>query len=335
MNFITNNNAPDRKKLVKALAEHFDFDATYAGPPTFDYKVGDITVERDGQLATEDEALAARLKDFLIQNEWLDAEATEAETPAEEATAEPATEEAEPEQDLGDEVMKVGYPLDGMTITGLTNLIHLLYSKQYLIGKSVREELIAITDEAISELHEKNPQTVEETITLIRELTKRSCIKGMAISETDILLAFPLTEDDATRAAFQHLGVSICNAAKAATRVQADYQKPEAEKYHMRGWLLRLGFGGPANAGARKILLQHLAGCSAFPNAEQAKRHADKYAAIRKEQREAARAAAEAPDEAPAPIQEPEAAEEPAPADAPVAPDVPEATEEQEVTEVE
>ena len=170
---------------------------------------------------------------------------------------------------------------------------------------------------------------------MIRELTKRGCIKGMAISETDILLAFPLTEDDATRAAFQHLGVSICNAAKAATRVQADYQKPEAEKYHMRGWLLRLGFGGPANAGARKILLQHLAGCSAFPNAEQAKRHADRYAAIRKEQREAARAAAEAPDEAPAPIQEPEAAEEPAPADAPVAPDVPEAAEEQEVTEVE
>lgn len=333
MNFTTNNNAPDRKKLVKALAEHFEFDATYAGPPTFDYKVGDITVERDGQLATEDEALAARLKDFLIQNEWLDAEATEAsDTDDEPAPEEPAAEAA---PDLEETVMKVGYPLDGMTITGLTNLIHLLYSKQYLIGKSVREELIAITDEAISELHEKNPQTVEETITLIRELTKRGCIKGMAISETDILLAFPLTEDDATRAAFQHLGVSICNAAKAATRVQADYQKPEAEKYHMRGWLLRLGFGGPANAGARKILLQHLAGCSAFPNAEQAKRHADKYAAIRKEQREAARAAAEAPVEAPAPIQEPEAAEEPAPADAPVAPDVPEVAEEQEVAEVE
>ncbi|MEE0774998.1 MAG: hypothetical protein U0M47_08440, partial [Merdibacter sp.] len=113
MNFTTT--APDRKTLVKAIAEHFDFDATYAGPPTFNYNVGDITVERDGQLATEDEALAARLKDFLIQNEWLDAEATEAEAPAEEATAEPAPEEAEPEQDLGDEVMKVGYPLDGMT----------------------------------------------------------------------------------------------------------------------------------------------------------------------------------------------------------------------------
>ena len=101
MNFITNTNAPDRKKLVKALAEHFEFDATYSGPPTFDYKVGDITVERDDQLATENEALAARLKDFLIQNEWLDAEATEApdteDDPApEEPAAEVVVEENEP-----------------------------------------------------------------------------------------------------------------------------------------------------------------------------------------------------------------------------------------------
>ena len=331
MNFTTNTNAPDRKTLVKALAEHFEFDATYVGPPTFSYKVGEITIDRDGQLSTEDEALAARLKDFLIQEAWLDEEVTETEASAEEAAAEPAPEEVKPERDLGDTVMKVGFPLEGMTTTAMTNLIHLLYSKQYLLAKSVREECIAITDEAISELHEKNPQTVEETITLIRELTKRGCIKGMAISETDIILAFPLTEDDATRAAFQHLGVSIINFAKAATRVAADFQKPEAEKYHMRGWLLRLGFGGPANAGARKILLQHLAGCSAFPNAEQAKRHADKYAALRKEQREAARAAAEASDTAPAPIQKPVEAEETPPAAAPVAPDAPA---ESEATEV-
>ena len=96
--------------------------------------------------------------------------------------------------------------------------------------------------------------------------------------------------------------------------------KPEAEKYHMRGWLLRLGFGGPANAGVRKVLLGHLAGCSAFPNAEQAKRHADKYAAIRKEQRETAHAAAEAT--VAAPIQEPMTTAETAPAERTVKPDV-------------
>ena len=95
----------------------------------------------------------------------------------------------------------------------------------------------------------------------------------------------------------------------------------------MRGWLLRLGFGGPANATARKVLLDHLAGCSAFPNAEQAKRHADKYAAIRREQREAARAAAEAPVAATAPIQEPVPEAENEPANAPVKPDVKEVPE--------
>ena len=336
MNFNTNTNAPDRKKLVKAIAEHFELDPAYNGPPTFSYNIGAINLDRDGMLTIEDAETAARLKAFLIEKEWLDSDAAEeTEAPAEETPAD----EAAP--DLEETVMKVGYPLEGMTATAMTNLIHLLYSKQYLIAKSVREELIAITEEAISKLHEQNPQTIEDCITLIHDLIRRGCIKGMAISETEVILAFPLTEDDATRAAFQHLGVSIINFAKAATRVAADFQKPEAEKYHMRGWLLRLGFGGPANATARKILLQHLAGCSAFPNAEQAKRHADKYAAIRKEQREAARAATAAPDEAPAPIQEPEAAEETAPADAPVAPDVPEtpeeavATEEQEVTEVE
>ena len=51
---------------------------------------------------------------------------------------EPAPEEpaAEAAPDLEETVMKVGYPLerhDGTT--ALTNLIHLLYSKQYLIGK--------------------------------------------------------------------------------------------------------------------------------------------------------------------------------------------------------
>ena len=156
----------------------------------------------------------------------------------------------------------------------------------------------------------------------IRDLTALGHLKGIRVTDEAVFIAFPLTEDENTRAAFQHLGASIFNFAKAAKRVQPDYVNPEAEKYHMRGWLLRLGFGGPTNARARKVLLEHLAGCSAFPNAEQAKRHADKYAAIRKEQREAARVAAEAPVADPAPIQEPVATAETAPEERPDKTDV-------------
>ena len=286
MNFTTT--APDRRTLVKAIAEHFELDPAYNGPPTFSYSVGDITVDRDGMVAIEDEKTAARLQAFLIEKGWLEA--------ASEAPAEP---------DLEEPVLNIGFPLTSMTVLSLTNLIHMLYSKQYILGKSVREQRITITAQAISELHEHDPQTVEEFCALIRELTAQQHIKGITVSDEAVSLAFPLTEDDTARAAFQQLGVRIFHAAMNAKRVQAEYQEPEAEKYHMRGWLLRLGFGGPANATARKMLLDHLAGCSAFPNAEQAKRHADKYAAIRKEQRLAARAAAEAPVAAPASVQEP------------------------------
>ena len=306
MNFTTT--APDRKTLVKAIAEHFELDPVYNGPPTFSYSVSEITIDRDGMIAIEDEKTAARLQTFLIEKGWME---PEPEVPA-----------AEAEPDLEDPVMDIGCPLSEMTVLSLTNLIHMLYSKQYILAKSVREERIIISNAAITELHEHNPQTVEEICELIRDLTALGHLKGIRVTDEAVFIAFPLTEDENTRAAFQKLGVSIFNFAKAAKRVQPDYAKPEAEKYHMRGWLLRLGFGGPANATARKVLLEHLAGCSAFPNAEQAKRHADKYAAIRKAQREAERAAAEAPVAATAPIQESVAAAENAPAERPVKPDV-------------
>jgi hypothetical protein len=309
MNYTTT--APDRRTLVKAIAEHLELAPTYDGPPRFSYSVGDITIERDGTVVVEDERTAARLRAFLMDKGWMESE--------------PETHAAEAEPDLEEPVMDIGCPLSEMTVLSLTNLIHMLYSKQYILAKSVRKECIAITAEVITELREHTPQTVEEMCERIRNLTALGHLKGIRVTDETVFITFPLTEDETARAAFQQLGVSIYNFAKAAKRVQPDFVKPEAEKYHMRGWLLRLGFGGSANATARKVLLEHLAGCSAFPSAEQAKRHADKYAAIRKAQREAARAAAEALVAASTPIQEPVTAAETAPAERPVKPDVKEA----------
>ena len=46
MRFTTT--APDRRTLVKAIAEHTGMEPNYAGPPTFNYTVGTITVDREG-----------------------------------------------------------------------------------------------------------------------------------------------------------------------------------------------------------------------------------------------------------------------------------------------
>ena len=53
MKFTTT--APDRRTLVKAIAEHTGMEPNYAGPPTFNYTVGTITVDREGYVDVPDE----------------------------------------------------------------------------------------------------------------------------------------------------------------------------------------------------------------------------------------------------------------------------------------
>ena len=54
----------------------------------------------------------------------------------------------------------------------------------------------------------------------------------------------------------------------------------------MRNWLVRLGFGGKESKGLRSLLLKHLKGHSAFRTNEEAEKHRDKYAEIRRSQKE-------------------------------------------------
>ena len=49
MKFTTT--APDRRTLVKAIAAHTGMEPSYIGPPTFNYTVGTITVDREGSIS--------------------------------------------------------------------------------------------------------------------------------------------------------------------------------------------------------------------------------------------------------------------------------------------
>ena len=48
MEIITN--AENRKELVKALSGHFGQRSEYLGPPSFAYRIGSITVDRDAKV---------------------------------------------------------------------------------------------------------------------------------------------------------------------------------------------------------------------------------------------------------------------------------------------
>ena len=81
-------------------------------------------------------------------------------------------------------------------------------------------------------------------------------------------VAFPWfteVEPDAAMA-YTNFIAALCRMSKEAKRVTATQKEVENEKYAFRCFLLRLGFIGAEFKKDRKILLQNLAGSSAFKN---------------------------------------------------------------------
>lgn len=292
--------APDRKILVKALAEHLGETAVYTGPRSFAYKIGEVTVDREGGVTLPEDVDPEKIQRLLISHGWL--AATELAIP--EAEPQPDYEPAqvsaqEPAPDPENEVIAesdrlvISIQADGLTLPTLHNLIRMLYSKQYLLGKALKEETIRVSDEAIEQLQQSPPETLDDFKARMAAFNTQGHITGIALADDRISLSFPLSDSYVNT--YTLLSLKLLEAAKAATRVQAQRQEPENEKYHMRGWLVRLGFGGKEAKGMRELFLKHLKGNSAFLTEADADNHRAKYAAIRRSHKEAA--TQEVPDE--------------------------------------
>ena len=320
---ILETNTTERKKLAHALAVHLGTDATYLGPPSFAYRVGAITIERDGKLVGED---LEPLKPFLVDEGFLDEEEdsyasdeqTETDSTAtqdepediEEASEQPqndppptdeqtaddptatqeqeeseAAEEPSTDSEATPEFLEVGFPSDSMTAEQVRNLINMLYSKQYLLGRSVGTQTIRISDAVVARFQEHC--TMDDCIRLIDDFRASDDLQGIKLNEHSVSLAFPYVKADAPDYdLYLLLARRIVDAAKTAQRVKAELQQPENEKYFMRGWLLRLGFGGSQHKEIRKRLMQDLKGCSAFATDAEAQKHREKYAELRRAARE-------------------------------------------------
>lgn len=249
--------APDRKTLVKALAGHLGEEAVYCGPPSFAYTIGEVTVDREGEVILPDDLDGAGIQQFLESKGWL--------APVDRLT--------------------ISVPVEGLTVKTMHNLLLMLYSKQYLLGKAIRAETIQISDSAIERLQQPLPESPEDFKALVDDLIAQGHITGVDFTLDSVSLSFPLTDREDMVHAFTLLTVNILAAAKAATRVLPERQEPENEKYYMRSWLVRIGFGGKEAKAARDVLLKHLKGHSAFPSDTQAQKHRDKYTEIRRIQK--------------------------------------------------
>lgn len=253
-----------RKEMVEVISGVIGMKAVYMRMPTCAYVISNITVRKDGTLAWDertDSRTVERVKEALAVAGFKAEETAEPETEIDETT--------------------VSLPADGMTVEGFKNLIYLIHSKQYLINRAFAEEVFRIPAALAEEL---GSAEVSDTETFQQIFQKHEC-KGIGFSDGKIIFTLPAINDPDMIRAFTHLAAATAQQAKEQKRIRSDETIEENEKYYMRIWLLRLGFGGKEGKETRNLLLKNLKGHSAFRTEE----NKQKWQEARRNEREAAK----------------------------------------------
>ena len=111
----------------------------------------------------------------------------------------------------------------------------------------------------------------------------KDALKGVKITAKEITFTFP-SDNQIRPIDYTELASAMCREAKERRSIQPKPHEPENEKYAMRTWLVRIGFG-PENPEPRTAFLRRLKGNCAFKTQEQLRaatiktreaRHADK-----------------------------------------------------------
>ena len=272
-------NAANRKDVVKAVSAILGQPSRYLGVPTCAYEVGNCTIDRSGAVETEDEKTAEMVRAGLLEQGLI--ESLQAEV--EETT--------------------VSLPVEGMTAEGLKNLIYLIHSKQYLINRAFAEEVFRIPAALVEAL---GGTEVSGTETFLQTFQSHAegC-RGIGFQDGKITFTLPTADDPDMIKAFTHLTAAMVRQAKEQKRISPKETIEENEKYYMRIWLLRLGFGGAEGKEIRDLLMKKLKGHSAFRTEENKQR----WQEARRNEREAAKQQEQSPAEEPAGQPEAELAE--------------------------
>ena len=270
-------NPAERREMVQAISERLGSPAVYLRTPTCAYRIGGLTVERDGSIISDDDALLEALRPMLIERGWLtDAEASVTKT-------EPTEQDSEITQ------MELSFPVEDWTVPQLKNFLHTLYSNQHILRRMMQSDALYIDRQMMERLDEA--QTPADLEARLADGLATGLLKGCRIQDGRFTLE--TVRDDRDPARWQVYATLLCailEHAKAAKRVflRADAD-PVNEKYRANSFLMRLGFGGPEHKPLRRVLLGHLNGYAAFRSAAGMQAHREKYAQLRRKQREEAR----------------------------------------------
>ena len=258
-------NAANRKDVVKAVSGILGQPSKYLGVPTCAYQIGNCTIDRSGAVETEDEKTAEMVRAGLLEQGLI--ESLQAEV--EETT--------------------VSLPVEGMTAEGLKNLIFLTRSKQYLINRAFAEDVFRVPTALVEELGSTEIPDAETFLQTFQNHAE-GC-RGISFQDGKITFTLPTAGDPDMIKAFTHFAAAMVQQAKEQKRISPKETIEENEKYYMRIWLLRLGFGGAEKKEIRDLLMKKLKGNSAF----RTEANKQRWQEARRNEREAAKRQEQAP----------------------------------------
>lgn len=223
--------AENRKDVVKAMENILNEKAKYLGPPSFAYTIGNFTIDRDGYIETDAEDEGAWMQTQLEEKGLMGSE---------------------------EQPLTIEFPLEDFTVEAIKNLIYMIHSKQYLLEKAVGTRCLWVSDELVEKISGEL-ESLEDAIKVIEEAET----VGLSFTDERIgFTGFPQNEDEIN--AYMELLAHMVKAAKEQKRINPQEVREANEKYYMRIWLVRLGFGGKEAKGTRNILLARLKGHTAF-----------------------------------------------------------------------
>ena len=193
------------------------------------------------------------------------------------------------EQDSKITQMELSFPVEDWTVPQLKNFLHTLYSNQHILRRMMQSDALYIDRQMMERLDEA--QTPADLEARLADGLATGLLKGCRIQDGRFTLETVQDDRDPVRwQVYATLLSAILEHAKAAKRVflRADAD-PVNEKYRANSFLMRLGFGGPEHKPLRRVLLGHLNGYAAFRSAAGMQAHREKYAQLRRKQREEAR----------------------------------------------
>jgi len=258
----------DRKKLVKALGEHFGVKPKYLSVPTFNYEVRTenevYTIDRFGTITTQD-------GETVTMEELLSSQVAEASSEEPEILQAVETAEEPIASRIGNALTaldgaEIKMDMDGHTSESLKNIINMIASKQGLIMKAFETDISFMDDDFAEDLHLEESQNFETLQVALTQLGPDRC-PGFQIDFEDETFTFYLGGAELIPekiSAFKDLCVLISEYAKTLKRASYKKAQDDNPKYALRTWLIRIGMKGPEYKESRKTLLKHLEGSGAF-----------------------------------------------------------------------